>query len=89
MARAIGREPREGVQKGFEEGEATGSWRDGQRGLVCGQAVCATGWHRESGATRSSSYLCPTLPRLQRTEFLSTTCVETSLLLFHKQAEAL
>jgi hypothetical protein len=66
MARAFGREPREGVQKGFEEGETTGSWRDGQRGLVCGQAVCATGWHRESGATRSSSYLCPTLPRLQR-----------------------
>ena len=66
MARAFGREPREGVQKGFEEGETTGSWRDGQRGLVCGQAVCARGWHRESGATRSSSYLCPTLPRLQR-----------------------
>ena len=44
MARAFGREPREGVQKGFEEGETTGSWRDGQRGLVCGQAVCATGW---------------------------------------------
>ena len=62
MARTCGRERRESIQKSFESGKATRSWRDSQRSLVCGQSVCPAGRHSQSGAPRSSSHLCPTLP---------------------------
>ena len=62
MAPTFGRERRASFQKSIESGEVTRSWRDSERSLVCREAMCPTSRHIQSGATRSSSHMCPTLP---------------------------
>ena len=39
MAPSFGSERGKSIQAGFERGKASRSWRDSQRGLVCGKAV--------------------------------------------------
>jgi site-specific recombinase XerC len=47
-------------------GNATRSWRDSQRSLVRGEAVCPEGRHKQSGTSRSSPHLRAPVPWLWR-----------------------
>jgi hypothetical protein len=56
LAPAFGSERGKSIQACLERGNATRSWCDGQCGLVCGEAMCLSSWHSQSGATRPSPH---------------------------------
>ena len=49
LAPAFGSERGKSIQTGFEGGNTTGSWCDSQCSLVCGEAMCLSSWHSQSG----------------------------------------
>jgi hypothetical protein len=54
------------IQACLERRNATRSWCNGQCGFVCGEAMCLSSWHNQSGTPRPSTHLRPTVPWLWR-----------------------